>query len=124
MIVYRLISFHCSSNNKSDVSELSDKEEEIDYGAASEASLDSDFDEKDDEFQAPHVVPQQPLIPSQQQPHLHPRLFYSSCDRMRWHIHPPALPAIVPNAIYEGVCTSKLQKQKLNRGNCSLISPC
>ncbi len=69
-------------DNKSDVSELSSNEEEIEYKSASKTSLNSDFDEEDDEFQAP-LVPQQPLIPSQQQPRFLPRLFYSSCDQTR-----------------------------------------
>ncbi len=81
-------------DNESDVSELSDNKEETEYDLATEMSLDSDFDEEDDEFQA-LLVPQQPLIPFQQQPRLHPHLFYSDFDQMRW-----------------------------NRGNCSLITPC
>ncbi len=48
--------------------ELPVNEEEIEYNSASKTSLDSDFDEEDDEFQAPLVIPQQPLIPSKQQP--------------------------------------------------------
>ncbi len=96
-------------DNESHVSELSDNEEEIEYDSVSETSLDSDFDEEDDKFQTPHVVPQQPPIPSQHQPRLHPRLFYSDCDHPRWNICPPALPAIVPNIIHQGACTSKGQ---------------
>ncbi len=52
-------------DNESDVSELPDNEEEIDYDSVSETSLDSNFDEEDNEFKAPLVVPQQSLIPSQ-----------------------------------------------------------
>ncbi len=75
---------HMSDNeeiidNESDVSELSDKEEKTEYDSASEMSSDFDFDEENDKFQAPLVVPQQPLIPSRQQP----RLFYSGCDQTR-----------------------------------------
>ncbi len=50
------LSIHMSDNeeenvdNKSDVNELSDNEEKIEYDSASEMSLDSDFDEEDDEF--------------------------------------------------------------------------
>ncbi len=109
-------------DNKLDVSELSHNEEEIEYDSASEMSFVSDFDEEDDEFQAPLVVPQQPLILSQPQP----RLFYGSRDQPSWNIHPPVLPAIIENDVCQGVCTSKgkPQKQRLNRGNCSLIIPC
>ncbi len=46
-------------DNKSDVSELSNNEEEIEYYSASETSLDYEFDEEYDEFQAPLVVPRQ-----------------------------------------------------------------
>ncbi len=59
---------HTSDNEKeiidseSDVSELSNNEE-VEYDSASETSL--DFDKEEDEFQAPLVVPQQPLIPFQ-----------------------------------------------------------
>ncbi len=99
-------------NNKSDVSKLFNNEEEIEeieYDAASKTSLNSDFDEEDDKFQTPLVVPQQPLIPSRQQPHLRPRLFYSGRDQMRWNIRPPALSAIIPNVVHQGVCTPKGQ---------------
>ncbi len=76
---------HISTNeeeivyNKLDLSKLSDNEAEIEYDSGSETSLDSNSDE-DEEFQAPLVVSQQPLIPSRQQPRLHPRLFYSGPD--------------------------------------------
>ncbi len=53
---------------------LSDNKEEIEYDSVSEMSLDFNFDEEDDEFQASLVVPQEPPILSQQQPHLHPLL--------------------------------------------------
>ncbi len=41
---------------KSYVSKLSDHEGEIEYESASEMSLDYDFNEEDDKFQAPLVV--------------------------------------------------------------------
>ncbi len=86
-IVRGHISFHCSSNNTisfftmaenlpihmydneekmidNESYELSDNEEEIEYDSTSVMSSDSDFNEND-EFQAPLVVLQQPLIPSQ-----------------------------------------------------------
>ncbi len=50
-------------DNESDISELSNNDEETEYDSASEMSLDSDFNEDDDVFQAPLVVPQQQLIP-------------------------------------------------------------
>ncbi len=84
-------------------------EEEIEYYSASEMNLDSDFNEEDDEFQAPLIVPQQPLIPSEQQPHLHPRSFYRSCDQSRRNIYPPILPAIDPNVVCQGIFTPKGQ---------------
>ncbi len=80
----------------------------IEYDSASETSLDSDFEKEDDKFQA-LLVPQQPLVPPQQQPRLHPRLFYSGCDQTRWNIRPPALPAVVPNVIRQSICTPKAQ---------------
>ncbi len=89
-------------NNESDVSELSDNEEEIEYNSVSETSLDSNFDEEDGKFLALLVVLQQLLIPSQQQPCLHPRLYYSNWNQTRWNIRPPALPAIVSNVVYQG----------------------
>ncbi len=55
---------------------MSDSEEATEYDPASETSL--DFNEEDGEFRAPHVLPQQLLIPSQQQPRLPPHLFYRS----------------------------------------------
>ncbi len=63
--------FHMSDDkekiidNESDVSKLSNNEEETEYDSVSEMSLDSDLNEEDDKFQAPLVVPHQPLIPSQ-----------------------------------------------------------
>ncbi len=54
-------------NSESNVSDLyNNNEKESEYDLVSETSLDSDFDEEDDEFQEPLVVPQQPLIPSLQ----------------------------------------------------------
>ncbi len=96
-------------DNKSDLSELSNNEKEIQYESVSETSLDSDFDEEDDKFQAPLVVPQQPLIPSWQQPRLRPCLFCSGPDQMRRNIRPPTLPAIIPNINHQDVCTPKGQ---------------
>ncbi len=45
-------------DNDLKVSKFSDNEERIEYSSASEMSLDSDFDQDDDKFQAPLVVPQ------------------------------------------------------------------
>ncbi len=95
----------------------------------------SGIDDEDDEFQAPLLVPLQPLIPSGQQPRLCPCLFYSNRDQMRWNIRPPAgdgifvlllameysssnwrwnirppaLPAIISNLGRQVVCTPKGQ---------------
>ncbi len=96
-------------DNELDVSKLSNNAEEIEYDSKSETSLNSYFDEEDDEFQTPLVVPQEPLIPSQQQHHLHPHLFYSGCDQTKWNIRPSALPSIVQNIIRQGVFTPKGQ---------------
>ncbi len=88
---------------------MSNNEEEIEYDSASATSLDSNFNEKDGEFLAPLVVPQQPLISSQQQSNLSPRLFHSGRDEMRWNIYPSSLPAIIPNMIHQRVCIPKGQ---------------
>ncbi len=100
-------------DDESDVRELSDNKEEIEHDSASETNLDSDFDEEDDKFQAPLVVLQQPLIPSQRQPPLHSCLFYSGCDQRRLNIRPAALPAIVPNVVPQGVGAPKGQNTKI-----------
>ncbi len=108
-------------DNKSDVSQLSNNAEEIEYDSVSEMSSDSNFDEEDDKFQAPLVVPQQSLIPSRQQLRLHLCSFYSGCDQTRWNIHPPALPAMVPNVVHEGVCIPKGQTTEREIESCELF---
>ncbi len=99
--------FPWQNDNESNVGEYSNNEE-IEYDSSSKTSLDSNFDE-DDEFQAPLVVPQQPLISSRQQPRLCPHLFYRDRDQTRWNIRPPTLPAIGPNNVRQSVCTPKGQ---------------
>ncbi len=117
---------HMSNNeeeiidNELDLSELFNNEEEIQYDSAWETRLDSDVDEVDDKFQAP-LVPQQRLIPSWQQPHLHPRLFYSSRDQTRCIIRPPELPAIVLNTVHQGVYTPKGQNTETEIELCKLF---
>ncbi len=86
---------------------MSDNEEEIEYDSVSETSLDSD--EEDDKFQASLVVPQQPLIPSRQQSHLNPHLFFRVVIRQDRIFHPAALPAIVPNVVHQDVWMPKGQ---------------
>ncbi len=102
-------------DNESEVSELSNNDEEIEYDPVSEKSLDPEFDEEDDELQAP-LVPQQPLIPSQQQPRLHPRSFCNSCDQMRCNIRPPALPAYCQQLFQMSSAKAFIPQEGLDNG--------